>query len=270
MTNKIVFALAFVAALGVAGPAGTDVWDTATTSNDNGNVTRNEITHGFSQVHDLGVQPGPVADQDWYAIQQQPWSSYEILCDGFTGDNSSGLSNSLQRVDPAGTALQDSFSYGTSLGFARSLRFKNDTSQSIANEYVRVANAPCGTSCDTADQYRIRAWETTIAVPRYNNAGSQLTVLIIQNPGGAFGVTGNASLWSTSGAPVTTVAFSVPPRNSTVINLATVNGGAANGTSGSITITNDGRYGQLAVKAVALEPSTGFSFDTPGQHKPVS
>ena len=46
--------------------------------------------------------------------------------------------------------------------------------------------------------------------------------------------------------------------------------GTANGTSGTITITHNGRYGQLAVKAVALEPTTGFSFDIPGQHKPVS
>jgi hypothetical protein len=108
-------------------------------------------------------------------------------------------------------------------------------------------------------------------VPRYNNFGGQLTVLIIQNPGPVT-VSGNARLWTTAGGstPVTTVAFAVAPRAATVINLATVNGGVANGTSGTITITNDGRYGQLAVKAVALEPSTGFSFDSPGLYKPVS
>ena len=70
--------------------------------------------------------------------------------------------------------------------------------------------------------------------------------------------------------PVTTVAFTLTARQATVINLASVNGGVANGTSGTITITHDGRYGLLAVKAVALEPSTGFSFDTPGLYKPVS
>jgi hypothetical protein len=35
------------------------------------------------------------------------------------------------------------------------------------------------------------------------------------------------------------------------------------GTSGTVTITHDGRYGDLAGKVVALEPSTGFSFDSP-------
>ena len=38
---------------------------------------------------------------------------------------------------------------------------------------------------------------------------------------------------------------------------------AAQGQSGFITITNTGRYGDLVGKGVALEPSTGFSFDSP-------
>jgi hypothetical protein len=267
MTSKIVFAVAFVAALGVAGPAGTDVWD----PDDNNLNTDNEITHGLSQVHDLGVQPGPIADEDWYGIAQFEFSSYEVLCDGHTGDISDGAPDTLQRVDGAGTVLQDSVSYASGSGFPRSLRFANDTATIISTERVRVANAFCGTNCDTEDQYRIRAWDTTIAVPRYNNAGSQLTVLIVQNPGEGT-VSGNARLWTTAGGstPVTTVAFALNARQATVINLATVNGGVANGTSGTITITHNGRYGQLAVKAVALETSTGFSFDTPGLYKPVS
>ena len=32
---------------------------------------------------------------------------------------------------------------------------------------------------------------------------------------------------------------------------------------GSVTIANDGRYGDLSAKTVALEPATGFSFDSP-------
>jgi hypothetical protein len=38
--------------------------------------------------------------------------------------------------------------------------------------------------------------------------------------------------------------------------------------SGSITLSHDGRYGELAGKAIALEPATGFSFDTPLLHRP--
>jgi hypothetical protein len=35
------------------------------------------------------------------------------------------------------------------------------------------------------------------------------------------------------------------------------------GQTGSITISHNGRYGELVGKGVSLEPSTGFSFDTP-------
>jgi hypothetical protein len=35
------------------------------------------------------------------------------------------------------------------------------------------------------------------------------------------------------------------------------------GQSGSITVASDVAYGALAGKAVAVEPATGFTFDTP-------
>jgi hypothetical protein len=269
MTSKIVFALAFVAALGVAGPAGTDVWDSSTI-NDNDGGTTNEITHGFSQVHDLGAQPGPVADEDWYRIVEQPFSSYEVLCDGFTGDVNTGFPNTLHLVTGAGAEVLPSFPYA--FGYARSLRFSNNNPTDNVNDFVRVQNAACGANCGTNDNYRIRAWDTTIAVPRYNNAAGQVTVLIIQNPDQSSTVVGTAYLWPTTGGttPVTSHGFILGPRAAAVVNLATLNGGIANGTSGTITITNNARYGSLAVKAVALEPSTGFSFDSPGLYKPVS
>jgi hypothetical protein len=47
-----------------------------------------------------------------------------------------------------------------------------------------------------------------------------------------------------------------------VLNAGTVSGVA--GSSGAVTVAHDGRYGDLAAKVVALEPATGFSFDTPG------
>ena len=266
MARHIVFAIALAAAVGLASPVRPDVWDSATV-NDNGNGTTNEITHGFSQVHDLGAQPGPVADEDWYRIVQQPFSSYEVLCDGFTGDVNTGFPNTLHLVTGAGAEVLPSFPYA--FGYARSLRFTNDSPTSNVNDFVRVQNAACGTSCGTNDNYRIRAWDTTIAVPRYNNTAGQVTVLIIQNPAQDTAV-GFAYLWTITGGttPVTSYGFILLPRQAVVLNLATINGGAANGTSGTITIAHNGRYGQLAVKSVALEPATGFSFDTPGLYKP--
>ena len=35
------------------------------------------------------------------------------------------------------------------------------------------------------------------------------------------------------------------------------------GASGAMTVAHDGGYGGLVGKAVALEPATGFSFDSP-------
>ena len=40
------------------------------------------------------------------------------------------------------------------------------------------------------------------------------------------------------------------------------------GVAGSITITQNGRFGDLQGKSVALEPATGFSFDTPLEYRP--
>ena len=61
-------------------------------------------------------------------------------------------------------------------------------------------------------------------------------------------------------------AFTLPVNNHVVVNTATIAGGA--GTSGVMTVSHNGRYGSLAGKAVVLDPSTGFSFDTPLMPKP--
>ena len=37
----------------------------------------------------------------------------------------------------------------------------------------------------------------------------------------------------------------------------------APGIGGTLTLAHDGRFGDLAGKTVALEPATGFSFDSP-------
>jgi hypothetical protein len=54
--------------------------------------------------------------------------------------------------------------------------------------------------------------------------------------------------------------LNIPAKQLLVLSLPGVLGLA--GQSGSITITHDGRYGDLSGKAVTLEPATGYSFDT--------
>jgi hypothetical protein len=253
MRDRRVFAVALAVAM-AAVPARADVWDVQA-DNDNGNTTQNELVHGSDQIHDLGALAGPAADQDWYGIHQKAYSSYEVVVDATSGDLGTGLA--LDRVDSGGTVLSTSTSSG--VGFSRSLRFANTTAVPNGGEFVRVT-ASCGTNCTASDQYRIRAYETTFAVPRFNNAGSQVTVLVVQNPGDAT-VTGTVYFWNTGGTLLGSAPLSLAAKETLVLNTATVAGVA--GQSGAITVAHDAGYSGLAGKAVALEPSTGFSFDTP-------
>ena len=41
------------------------------------------------------------------------------------------------------------------------------------------------------------------------------------------------------------------------------------GQSGSVTVAHDGPYGTLSGKAVAVEPATGFTFDTAMVPRPL-
>ena len=43
--------------------------------------------------------------------------------------------------------------------------------------FVRVAGAACTQFCNNLDTYRVRFYDTTYTVPRFNNSGTQTTVL---------------------------------------------------------------------------------------------
>ncbi len=263
MSVKLLMAMTAAFVLAVAGPARADVWDTATDSDD-GNGTDNELIHGSDQIHDLGVRPGPVADQDWYRLSAKAYSSWEVVIDGTTGDI--GFSFSFDRLTSGGTILQSYTSVSPGLDYSKYIAWQNSTA-TTSNEYLRVSTPACGTSCSSSDQYHVRSYETTITVPRYNNTSGQLTVLICQNPTG-YTINGNAFLWNEASALVTSFAMNFGARDVDTFNLATVNANAANNTRGAIVITHDGRFGDLVCKSVALEAATGFSFDSPGVTKP--
>jgi len=234
--------------------ARADVWDVQTENDNTAAGTENELVHGADQLHDLATLPGPVADDDWYRISQKPFSSYEIVADATSGDIGPNLL--LDRTDGAGAPLQSSVAVG--IGYTRSLRWANDTAAEVNDERIRVMSNGCTTDCGADDVYRIRATETTYWIPRFNNAGTQITVLILQNPTNQ-PIAGEAYFRNTAGLLVGIHAFSLDPHATLVLNT----GAIASGLSGAITIAHDGRYGDLLGKTVALEPSTGFSFDSP-------
>jgi hypothetical protein len=237
-----------------------DIWDL--TGNDNNASTRSEIAPGALQVHDMeGV--GGVADQDWFRISQKPYSSYEVLVDGLTG----GLSP--VPVTVPGTELGVHLIYGGgsvvpsnalgASGSARVLYFRNETATVNDDDRIRVSNPLCAGACLATEQYRIRLFDTTYGISRFNNSATQITVLVIQNTSNRV-VYFNAHFFDANGVIQGTYSQDIPAFGAAVLNTATVAGVA--GKSGSIIVNNDGRYGVLTGKAVSLEPATGFTFDT--------
>ena len=222
-----------------------------------------ELAHGSEWRGDLAADAGPAADQDFFHLRQDPRSSYEVVLDAASGDISGPAGPLLERLAPdAATVLQGSLAAGS--GPARSLRWQNTRSVAIDDQLVRVASAGCGTDCGTDDVYRLRLYETTGRLPRFNNSGSQVTVVLLENRSPE-PVAGTLWFWSTSGTLLRAEPFSLLARASLVLNASSVT--ALSGQSGSITISHDGTFGALAGKAVALEPATGFTFDTPLEYR---
>jgi hypothetical protein len=237
-----------------------DVWD----SQDNNLLSRNELVHGSAQVHELG--PGSVAqggrDVDFFRMGQAPLASYEVIVDGPTDQlAASGLREIVLQRYQDSAQVQDSVATHAQIGASRSLRWENTVNSSLANGAVRVTStAPCTFNCSSSQAvYHIRAYETTYSIPRFNNSATQVTVLLMQNAGG-HAVSGRLHFLSVGGAVLGTHPFALLTRQQLVLVTSTLPFAA--GASGSIVVTHDGRYGDLAGKAVALEPATGFSFDT--------
>lgn len=231
-----------------------DPWDAAT-EDDDSNGTDNGLTHGTEQVHDL-QSIGGVADQDWYVMTSQGRSSYEIVIDGTTGDLDLAAAD-VTRLGPDGlTVVQNS---ATSTGFGRVLRWQNTDATGQAN-YIRVTGAACGTTCTSSAQYRIRAYETTYAIPRFNNTATQTTVLLVTNMM-PFNCDASFHFYNAAGTHLGVQTNSFTSRALYVLSTSTL--GFAAGQSGTIYVAHTCGYGGLAGKAVALEPATGFTFDTP-------
>jgi Calx-beta domain len=244
------------ATLGDASGEGVIVDDDGTPAGDR------ELIHGSTVTGDLEADPGPTADQDDYRLAQAPYASYEVVLDAASGDAAPEVH--LDRIAADGsTVVQTAVPVGT--GTARSLRFQNRLGVAIPGQSIRVGSAACGTACGADDTYRLRAYETTASIPRFNNAASQVTVLVLQNRTTS-PVAVNVDFWDAAGARRATHAAALEPQGTLALNTSAVPGLA--GTSGSITVTHDGPYGALAGKAVALEPATGSSFDSPLEYRP--
>jgi hypothetical protein len=101
--------------------------------------------------------------------------------------------------------------------------------------------------------------DTTLFVPRFNNTATQTTVLVLQNTTDVT-VTGLVHFYNASGFLITSQLLIVPQHGVQLVSTATIS--ALSGQSGSVQIAQTGGYGAITGKAVALEPATGFTFDT--------
>ena len=251
--------------LGLSSPANATLGDPSAvaTIRDDDSLVQQELAHGTQWTGTLAAYPGPAADLDAYAIAQAPRASYEVVVDTGSGDLGSA-GPVLERYDTTTSAVVQA-STPVGVGSARTLRWENATSSTVVTQLVRVRSAQCTTDCGPDDVYRVRAYETTLRCPRFNNSATQFTILQLQNLD-AGTVTGTVWFWSAAGTLLASQPVTLSGHGSTVINTSVLAGLA--GQSGSLTVSSNAPYGALTGKAVALEPATGLSFDAPLEPRP--
>ena len=220
-----------------------------------------QIPHGASQIHDL-QSTGTPPDEDWVQIRVRNRHSYEARVSGTSGvfwinvdgpPCGAGFCASLDRVDSAGNVLQPgAMLEGSSR--ASSLRWMATAS---GGAFVRI-QGPAGTALGSFDEYEIEFFDTTYALPRFNNSATQTTVFILQNLKAA-AILGSVDFYNATGSLLHSEAISLPASGGLVLNTAAL---PVAGQSGFALVPHNGGWGALAGKAVALEPATGFTFDT--------
>lgn len=211
-----------------------------------------ELGHGTARTDDLASGPRH------YRLAQAPHASYEVVVDAGAGD---AFPLALDRLAPDGsTVLQSGSAPGT--GASARLAWTNTAASGTLTQLVRVRGG-CPSPCDSGDVFRVRAYDTTARVARFNNTAGQVTALVLQNPSDR-PVSGRAWFRNAAGGLVGTLPVALGPWATAVLDTTDT----AAGVSGSVSIAHDGPYGVLRGKAVALEPATGLAFDTPLEVRP--
>jgi hypothetical protein len=270
---KTRFAVA-LAAIGLS--AGTparavDPWEGGVTSDDTAE-SRNTLSPGLVQQHDLDEAGSGTNDQDWMRVPMLSGHSYEARVSGTTANFDWGdCPNCAQfeRVTSTGHILTEDVGVvaeGHGPGtFAsandRSVRWIAEGDWTL--DFVRV-RGNAGLENFTW-VYTMRYWDTTYTVPRWNTSNGQTTVLVITSavprPQKA-----NIRFLGESGEHLASVDVVLEENRPYVLNLATLP--ALVGHSGFALVAHTAGYGGLTGKAVSLEPTTGFTFDTPIQSIP--
>jgi len=249
---------ASVLALAALPALADDPWELDDT--DDTQATRSHLLPGQAQTRDL--QGGPsVPDQDWLWIQPLARHSYEARVSGgplwSVGGGGGFVGAQMDRVQVTTLTV---LTAGVGDEFAnlrgQAVRWIAGPSQPDS-EYLRLTGPP--SFAQPAVPYVVELHDTTYAIPRWNNSATQSTIFLIHN-NRPLPVTGNIDFFGASGTLVHTVALSVPANGLQVLNTGAVPQLA--GMSGAARVAHTGGRGALSGKAVAVEPGSGFTFDT--------
>lgn len=216
--------------------------------------TPNALLHGTIQLHTLW-QGGNPTDEDWYIVPTQLRHSYVARVSSLASPTFDGVTGRLDRLTAASVLLTAAqYSSGNRVV---SLRFEGTGS----DEYVRAM----GPAITLITYYHIELLDTTLFAPRFNNSSSQITVMLMQNTTATI-ANAKAHFYDAAGSLLLTHNFAVPANGGFTLNTSTLP--ALVGQSGSIAVSHDGDWAALKGKAVAVEPTTGFTFDTLFEAKP--
>jgi hypothetical protein len=252
--NKPAVVATVLAFLTLGATVRADEWDVGNDT-DNAITTDNSLFHGAEQIHDMGILGPGVSDQDWYLVSGRKFSSYQAVVDGVTGDLDFVGAN-VQLMTDTGSVFQSGLV--TDSGSQVTLNWK--VLSSPVDNYIRVQGAACNSSCTPQARYRIRFYDTTYTIPRYNNSGTQSTVLLVLNATDHL-CTASYEFFGNDGIRILDLgSFILNPAQLHVLPLSSEPTLA--GTSGSVRVVHTCGYGGLSGKAVSLEPSTGFTFET--------
>lgn len=229
-----------------------DTWDLAG-GDDHCSTTTAEMFHGMPpQIHDLEESAGSW-DVDFIRTKSDPSRSYEFRISGSAANSATVTltTDSDFTMFAANSVHTDSLT--------KALRWSRNTTGGNAANCARIAATG---SLTNSAQYTVEFRETTLFCPRYNNTGTQTSVLILKNA--SLDPNAPCQYYATfSDDAGTVVGFSqdtMEPGVTRVISLPTVPGLA--GTKGSAQIAHTCGVGGISGKLVAMEPATGFSFDT--------
>jgi hypothetical protein len=215
------------------------------------------IPSAAPQTHDLQATSG-VADVDFFFVTTRNWRSYEIRVSSPSSDTT--VANLVRMNNTGATVLQTATGYATSVGTVPQLAFLRwqVNGSSFPGNIIRVTGQTTGTA---NSQYNIEYLDTTLFCPRYNNAAGQTSVLLIQAaPEGANTCSYTALFFDQAGTLTGSQSGTLAETDMTALSTPTVPGVA--NTRGSARITHDCGHRNVVAKLVALEPPTGFSFDT--------